>query len=103
MLHRVITSIMFLVTSPVCVAGKPKSSDTQFHVIEPHWNSSSHGSLLSMTVSPNENILVTGGTLPGGVSSFGDLFVGKAFTDDPRTQAGPGRRERSPVPNAVPW
>ena len=28
-----------------------------------------------MTVSPNEKILVTGGTLPGSVSSFGDLFV----------------------------
>ncbi len=75
MLLRSLPCVFTFAFAYSCVAEEPDPSIALTEEIEPCWENAAHGSLLSLALSPDGEILASAGTLPGDASSFGDVIV----------------------------
>lgn len=75
MFLRSLTSVFAFAFAYSCVGDEPNPGSAPIEEVEPRWEKTAHGSLLSMALSPDEQVLASAGTLPGNASTVGDLIV----------------------------
>jgi WD40 repeat protein len=75
MFQRFLPCVFAFVFACSCVADEPNHGSAQIQEIEPRWEDVEHGSVLSMALSPDGQVLASAGNLPGDASTFGDRIL----------------------------